>query len=259
MLVLPKGERSKKGHSRVSEDDLFVFLKERVGKLEGIVITGGEPTLHRDLPEFIKKIKDLGFKIKLDTNGTNPEMLKKLLPLLSRGGKRGLKGDRKQNPLNPPLQGGLIDYIAMDIKAPLEKYGEVVGLSDLSLRAKPPRRSEAISVGALNEIASSSRGGTSRNDNFVNLSNIQKSIKIIIESNLPYEFRTTLVPGLHTLKDIKKMGALVKGADKWYLQQFKSDTDLVNSDFQKLRPFTDKEIEKMRKIGEKFVKECEVR
>ena len=83
MLVLPRMARAnkKKGHSRIAESGLFDFLKSRAGKLEAVVITGGEPTLHKDLPEFIKKIKKLGFKVKLDTNGTNPEML---LPLLTK-------------------------------------------------------------------------------------------------------------------------------------------------------------------------------
>ena len=81
---------------------ILEFLKTRVGKLDGVVITGGEPTLHKNLPDFIAKIKGLGFCVKLDTNGTNPEMLKRLL-------------DEK-----------LIDYVAMDIKAPIQKYAQVV-------------------------------------------------------------------------------------------------------------------------------------
>ena len=80
-----------------------------------------------------------------------------------------------------------------------------------------------------------------------------------MNSGLPYEFRTTIVPGLHVLEDIEKMGKMIKGADKWFLQQFKLDTDLVNKDFQKLKLFSDKELKAMKKIGSKFVKKCEVR
>lgn len=84
-------------------DDLLVFLKKRQGKLDGVTITGGEPTLHEDLPEFIARIKNLGFKIKLDSNGTNPDMLKEI------------------------IDAGQVDYLAMDIKSPLAVYSQIVG------------------------------------------------------------------------------------------------------------------------------------
>lgn len=88
--------------TRISEDEVIDFLKERKDMLEGLVITGGEPTIHDDLLRFMKKVKDLGFLIKLDSNGTNPEMLKKAM--------------RKK----------LVDYVAMDIKSPLSKYSQTV-------------------------------------------------------------------------------------------------------------------------------------
>lgn len=78
-------------------------------------------------------------------------------------------------------------------------------------------------------------------------------------SGLPYEFRTTVVPGLIKKEDIKKIGETIKGADKWYLQQFKPDMELVNKKFQKVQPYSSKELEEMRKIGEKYVGECRVR
>ena len=185
-------------NSEISENDLFDFLNKRVGKLEGIVITGGEPTLHPDLPEFIDKIRDLGFKIKLDTNGTNPEMIKKLIV-------------NKQ-----------INYIAMDLKGTEESYSEVTGVP-------------------------------------VNLENIKKSITIIMESNLPYEFRTTVVPELVKLEDISLMGEMIKGADKWFLQQFKSDMELVNSEFENFSPYDREILEEMEKIVKKYVNTSAVR
>lgn len=90
------------GRPQISEEFLLSFLEERKDFLEGVVITGGEPTLHADLPELIEKIKSLGYSVKLDTNGTNPKMLKELL-------------DRK-----------LVDYVAMDIKSSLESYAAAV-------------------------------------------------------------------------------------------------------------------------------------
>ncbi len=200
MLVWPrKGtDKKEKGFSPPSVTDLFLFLKERFGRLEGVVITGGEPTLHPDLPSFIKKIKDIGYLVKLDTNGTNPDMLKKL------------------------LKNKLIDYIAMDLKAPFSKYEKVVGVP-------------------------------------VNYNNLKKSVKIIMTSSLPYEFRTTVVPSLLVSKDFFLIGEAIKGATKWYLQSFKSDTELVDNKYKAQAAYTSKEMNALAKIGKKYVDLCEVR
>jgi len=96
-LVLPE---KIKQHPKIPEKELFSFLKERQGLLEGIVICGGEPTINRDLPKFVKKVKELGYAVKLDTNGSNPKMLKRL------------------------IDNNLIDYIAMDIKYPKQRYSK---------------------------------------------------------------------------------------------------------------------------------------
>ncbi|MDD2681285.1 MAG: anaerobic ribonucleoside-triphosphate reductase activating protein [Patescibacteria group bacterium] len=187
-----------KGYPLIKEEDLFLFLKERQGKIDGVVITGGEPTLHADLPDFIRRIRSFGYLIKLDTNGTNPEMLQSLI------------NDK------------LIDYIAMDIKASWEKYGSVVDIP-------------------------------------VNLDNLQKSVKIIMSSSLPYEFRTTLVPDLHQAEDIELMGQAIKGANRWYLQKFKPDTGLLDPSYEHKSTFTDQELKELALIGNKFVKKCEAR
>lgn len=214
MLVWPFEDgrlKYQRDHSQINESDLFEFLESRRGKLDGIVITGGEPTLHNDLPEFAKKIKDMGFAVKLDSNGTNPDAL---IPLL-----RGVA------PAGEGVCEPLIDYIAMDIKAPLAKY---------ELVANVP----------------------------VNLDNIQKSIEIIKSSGLPYEFRTTLVPGFHALEDIAAMGQLISQngkASKWYLQFFKSDTDLVNRDMETKPRFTHSEMNVMCEVGKRYAVVCEVR
>jgi pyruvate formate lyase activating enzyme len=203
LLVLPregKNEKNKKEEdpSNILLEDLFLFLEERFGRLEGVVVTGGEPTLHPDLPDFIKRIKAIGYLVKLDTNGTNPDMLAGL------------------------IKDGLIDYIAMDIKAPLNRYEEIVSAP-------------------------------------VNCKNLEKSVKIIMDSGLPYEFRTTVVPGLLAADDFEAMGQLIKGAKKWYLQNFKSDTDLVDGEFREKSGYTAKEMAKFAAIGKKYVSLCEVR
>lgn len=196
--LAPDGKDKEKGYPLILEEDLFLFLQERKGKIDGVVITGGEPTLHSDLPDFIKKIKDMGYLVKLDTNGTNPVMLASL------------------------LSDELIDYIAMDIKAPWPKYESVVGVS-------------------------------------VNLDNLQKSVKIIMSSGLPYEFRSTLLPEFHQADDIVAMGKMIMGADRWYLQKFKPDTNLVDVEFEGKKTFLDQDLKSFALIGAEFVKECQAR
>ena len=94
-------------NTEITEDELFAFLESRRGKLSGVCVTGGEPTLNRELPSFISKIRALGYSVKLDTNGTNPEMLESL------------------------IRDGLVDYVAMDIKTSIENYGRVSGIPDV--------------------------------------------------------------------------------------------------------------------------------
>lgn len=141
-------------------DEILDFLKTRTGLIDAVVVSGGEPTLMNDLVTKIEKIKELGFKIKLDTNGTNPDVLRELL--------------RKN----------LLNYIAMDIKNSEDKYVETVGVTNPLL------------------------------------SKIKESISIIMNSGIDYEFRTTLVAEYHSKESIEKMGELIKGANKLYLQKF---------------------------------------
>jgi pyruvate formate lyase activating enzyme len=195
---LPQGQESEKGHTLIEEDDLFLFLSSRFGKLDAVVISGGEPTMHPDLPEFIRRIRTLGYKIKLDSNGTNPEMLKKL------------------------LAEKLIDYLAMDIKAAPADYQRATGTK-------------------------------------FDFEKIKQSAKIIMSSGLPYEFRSTCVPGFIDEKSVVEMGELIKGADKWYLQNFKSDAELIDMSLRGRPGFTAAEMEKFASIGQKYVKKCEVR
>ncbi|MDD5659664.1 MAG: anaerobic ribonucleoside-triphosphate reductase activating protein [Actinomycetota bacterium] len=201
MLVLPidGGEsKYKENHPLISEDDFFLFLESRAGKVNGVVISGGEPTLQADLKEFIVKIKKLGFNVKLDTNGTRPEIIEDL------------------------ISEKLIDYVAMDFKAPLAKYEKVVSVK-------------------------------------VDLSAIKKSVQLLLENKVPYEFRTTLVPGLHELEDIYQMAEELTGAEKWFLQKFKSNTDLVNNEFKNQDSFSSSEIEKIVVELKKKMPGCDLR
>jgi pyruvate formate lyase activating enzyme len=199
MLVFAEGESELKnideGPSLIPEEDLFLFLKERIGRLEGLVISGGEPTLQSDLKDFIIKVKKIGYKIKLDTNGTNPEKVSDL------------------------INDGLVDYVAMDLKAPFDKYEKVIGVK-------------------------------------TDIEKIKKSVDLLIKGKIPYEFRSTLVPGLVDESDILEMSKDIKGASLWYLQKFKSDVDLVNKDFKNKKSFTDTEMNNFSEIGSTFVKKC---
>jgi len=201
MLVAPvsASAQGKEVRSRFTDgSELFDFLESRKGKIEAVVITGGEPTLQPDLPTFAARVKQLGFLVKLDTNGTNPEMI------------AGMIKDKT------------VDYIAMDVKAPEEKYDSAAGVK-------------------------------------TDLEKIKKSVKIIMDSGLPYEFRTTVAPGLVMPEDIAGIGKLIGGAEKWFLQKFRPEADLVDPEMRKAVPFSDAEMEEMRQVGTRFVKKCETR
>lgn len=176
---------------------ILKFLKSRIGKLDAVVITGGEPTLHEKLPEFIKEIKNLDFLVKLDTNGTNPHMLERL------------------------INEKLIDYVAMDIKAPIEKYSDVTCSK-------------------------------------VKKENILKSIEILKNSNVDYEFRTTVVKSQLSRADFEKIGALISHCKKYYLQRFLPTKTLVES-FLNEQTYSDEEFEEIIKDLKKYVEEVYLR
>ncbi len=184
------------GRPEIKEIEILEFLKSRKGFLDGVCITGGEPTLHKDLPDFIRKIKNLGFLVKLDTNGTNPEMLKGL------------------------IEEKLVDYIAMDIKAPLDFYENVVNVK-------------------------------------VNKDDIQKSIDLIRKLK-EYEFRTTVVPGLFNENHAKLIGEWLKGSKRFYVQQFRGIKTL-DKNFVNKKPFTKEELIKFRNILKPYFETCEIR
>lgn len=168
----------------IAEEAVFSFLEKRKGKIDAISITGGEPTLQEDLTEFIRRIKSMGYLVKLDTNGSNPEVLEQII------------GE------------GLVDYIAMDIKAPLSRYREVV---------------EREIDGEI----------------------IRKSIDIIASSGVSYEFRTTLVKPLLSKQDILDIGKTIKGIRNYILQRFVPSKTLANGTL-KLSPFPMAEMELLR-------------
>jgi len=193
-LVLPE---KIKNQPKITEKNFFDFLKERRGLLEGVVICGGEPTTHQELPDFSEKIKKLGYLVKLDTNGFNPTMLKKLI-------------DKK-----------LVDYVAMDIKAPKERYSEFAGVK-------------------------------------VDVKKIQKSIDIFKKKGVDYEFRSTIVPTLHKKEDVIEMAKWIKGAKRYYLQNFRPEKT-IDPKFEKIKPYPQEYLLEIQKVISPFFEVCQVR
>lgn len=147
--------------SRYPQEEILAFLKKRAGILEGVCITGGEPTLQADaLADFIQHIRSLNLLVKLDTNGTRPAVIRQL------------------------AEDGLLNYIAMDIKAGPDNYARVCGLSRMDLEP------------------------------------VKESVAWLIAGTLPFEFRTTVVKGLHTASDFKAIGPWIKGCQNYYLQNY---------------------------------------
>ncbi len=181
----------------ITESDFFEFIKTRQGKIDAIVISGGEPTLQEDLAEFIIKCRKLGFLIKLDTNGTNPEVLEKL------------------------LAENLLDYIAMDIKAPFEKYPNIT------------RR-------------------------FLDIEKIKKSIEIIMTSGIDYEFRTTVVRSQLSPDDLTVISENIKGAKKYYLQKFNSK-EILDEKLKNEKTYSDTEFYEIARMLEKNIEKVGVR
>jgi len=179
----------------IPEDKIFGHLKENSDFVDGVCITGGEPTLQGDLYGFCERLKSIGMLVKLDTNGSNPLLLKKL------------------------IQKKLIDYVAMDIKAPVnpKKYERVSGVKSSYL-----------------------------------IDNVRESIQALLKSGIDYEFRTTIVPGVHTKEDLKEMVRSLNGCKKYVLQKFQPE-NVRDEGLRKERSQTDGEMDELVKVIKKYV------
>ena len=184
--------------TRYSEEEVLAYLSKRKGLLDGVCITGGEPTLQKDLAEFICKIKDLGLLVKLDSNGLNPDIIKML------------------------YSGNLIDMVAMDIKSGPSTYGAACGIKD------------------------------------IDMGKIKESIDFLITSGIDYEFRTTLVKGIHRLEDMEEITSLIKGAKAYFLQSYKESDKILglvdgNKEASTYSSFSRNELEEFLDIAKKVV------
>lgn len=175
---------TEENNDNISEDEFFSFLSKRHGILDGVCISGGEPTLQKDLPEFIRKIKAMGFAVKLDTNGYEPEILSQLI-------------DEK-----------LLDYVAMDIKSSPDSYSEICGVN-------------------------------------INTDKIKRSVDILKNSGIDYEFRTTCVKEYHTKETFEDIASWLEGNSKYFLQHFEDSGNLIGSN---LSAFSKEETEEFMSL-----------
>jgi pyruvate formate lyase activating enzyme len=178
----------------ISEEKFFSFLSKRKGLLDAVCISGGEPLLH-DVTDFIKKIKDMGFLVKLDTNGSFPNKLSEL------------------------IDAGLLDYVAMDIKNSPNKYAETSGAE-------------------------------------VDIESIKKSVSVLMEGKIDFEFRTTVVKGLHNKESMKEIGEWISGDEKYFLQMFVPSEHTIA---QGLLPYSKEELEALREIVLPYVPNTSLR
>jgi len=185
----------------ISEKEVIDHLLSKRKWLDGLAITGGEPMLKKDLPNFVSKIKKEGFLVEIETNGTNPGMLRSL------------------------VERSLVDYLALDIKAPFEweKYRKAAGIVDKKLLGK-----------------------------------VKESLKILLSSNIDYELRTTVVPGLVDQEDVISIARSLEGARKYVLQQFAPKMTL-DKQYEKIEPYSKDKLEEMKEKIANYVESCEIR
>lgn len=179
-----------------SENEVLDYLEKRKGLLDGVCISGGEPLLQGDIPEFLSAVKKLGYSTKLDTNGSFPDKLADL------------------------AKSGLVDYVAMDIKNCKEKYALTAGVPDLDIES------------------------------------IEKSVDFLLGGDIDFEFRTTVVKQFHTVDDIKAIGEWIKGAPRYFLQNFVDSGDLIGGG---LEPVDRQTLEKMQDVVCGFVDFTKIR
>jgi len=179
------------------EETVLAFLKKRQGVLDGVAITGGEPLLHRDIGAFLKKVRALGFKIKLDTNGSFPDRLEEL------------------------IRAGLVDRVAMDVKNDPARYAAAIGLEDFDLTP------------------------------------VERSKELLLSGAVEYEFRTTVVKGLHTRDSLIAAAKWIEGAKEYYLQQFKDSGDVIA--VEGLGAFDEREMHELCDAVRPYVPSVQVR
>ena len=184
-------------YADIDADEIWSFLEKRVGRLDGVVISGGEPTLQPDLADFCAQVQEMGFLVKLDTNGYRPDVLAAL------------------------IDAGVVDYVAMDVKAPLGKYSLAAGVE-------------------------------------VDVARIESSIACLLEGRVAYEFRTTVVPGILFEQDVDELARVIAGARQYYLQQF-VPRDTLDPRMLDVLPYTVERVRHMADLARQHVTQVGLR
>lgn len=185
------------GAEPIPDAELFAFLRKRRGLLDGVCVTGGEPLLQPDLPDFLGRVRSLGYHVKLDTNGCFPDRLAAV------------------------VENGLADYVAMDVKSSPEHYAQAVGVPGF------------------------------------NFSPVRRSMDFLLEGRVDYEFRTTVVRGLHTAEILRGAAEAVRGAKRYFLQKFVDSGGLI--DGTGMSAFSDEEMLGFLKTVSPYVKNAALR
>mgnify|MGYP001857200293 CR=1 FL=1 len=183
-------------NQEIPGEEFFAFLRKRQGILDGVCVTGGEPLIQHGIEEFLREIKRLGYAVKLDTNGSFPDKLQKI------------------------VEDGLVDYVAMDIKNSQEHYGRTVGIEGYDLR------------------------------------NIHRSVQYLLSDPVSYEFRTTVVREFHQRSDFESIGKWIRGARRYYLQQFVDSGDLIQGG---LRGYSKDIMEQALEVVKPYVPSAKLR
>ncbi len=188
-------------YETISLDEILPYLNEHNDFLDGVVITGGEPCMHKNAPELISAIREADMRVKLDTNGSFPSMLEKL------------------------MRDGLVDYVAMDVKAPLDfdSYSRSAGITD--------RRT---------------------------FERVRESVDLLMEGAVDYEFRTTVVPALHRASDLERIAEQLRGARRFVIQNY-VPRDTIDPKFLDESPYNAERLDEFRSMVSPMFDECVVR
>lgn len=170
---------------QIDDGEVIEYLKKRKGLVDAVSITGGEATLQPDLADFIRRVRELGYVVKLDTNGLRPDALKAL------------------------LDEGLVDYVAMDVKNSPEKYAMTTGVKN------------------------------------IDLNKINESMRVIRESGVDHEYRTTIIEEFHTADDMKKIAEWIKGANAYYMQKYKDSEGCISHGYHEIDKAVAEEFAKL--------------
>lgn len=209
----------------MDDEELLAFLQKRRGLLDGVAFTGGEPCLYKDLPELMRKIRAMGYAIKLDTNGNHPALLKQI------------------------LEEGLVDYVAMDIKNSPEKYALTIDVPGFDL--SKVRESLAILKNYNQKVADISKISAADDKSALPATEENKAAQAF-----DYELRTTVVKELHEAADFYGIGKLIEGAPHYYLQCF-TDRDTVP--YENFHAPSREEMKEYAAIASQYVPDTQIR